>query len=282
MADGKLKIATCQFAVGASIRRNAGRIRRFMQQAKQHHADIVHFSECALSGYANVDHLSLRGFDWQTLRSETETIMLLAAKLKLWVVLGSTHPLTHPRKPHNCLYLIDSDGNLIDRYDKRFCMERDLNHYSPGDHFVFFEINGIKCSLLICYDLRFPELYRQLKKKNVQCILQSFYNARQSGPSIHNHIIRQTMQCRAATNHFWISMTNSSAYYAPYPSCFIQPDGKIADRLNFHRPGIMLNTVNTKQCFYDAPGPFRQSAMDGKLHSGRTIKDNRSIKRTVL
>ena len=36
------------------------------------------------------------------------------------------------------------------------------------------------------FDLRFPELYRELYKHKVDCILQSFYNARQKGPSVHD------------------------------------------------------------------------------------------------
>jgi len=282
MAVGKIRIAACQFAVGGSIRRNAGNVREFMRQARRGGADIVHFSECALSGYAGVDHSSLESFDWDMLRSETREIMALSARLSLWTVLGSTHFLGHPCKPHNSLYLINPQGVVVDRYDKRFCMERDLDHYAPGDHFVFFELNGVKCALLICYDLRFPELYRELKRKKVDCIIQSFYNARQEQRSIHTDIIRQTMQCRAATNYFWISMANSSAYYSAYPSCFIQPDGKIADELKFHRPGIMINTVDLKKRFYDASGPFRRSAMTGKLNSGRTINYPRSKKRTIL
>ena len=37
------------------------------------------------------------------------------------MVVGSSHPLTGRRKPHNCLYVISSRGKLVERYDKRFC-----------------------------------------------------------------------------------------------------------------------------------------------------------------
>ena len=197
MANNKIKVATCQFAVGGSIKRNSKRIQEFMRRAGKGREDIVHFPECALSGYARIDHESFEGFDWETLRSETENILALAAKLKLWVILGSAHPLTGRHKPHNCLYLIGPRGNIVDRYDKRFCLKRDLVHYSSGDHFVFFEINGVKCSLLICHDIRFPELYRELKRKKVDCVFQSYYIARETQRSVNTDIVRQSMQCRA-------------------------------------------------------------------------------------
>ena len=278
MADGILKVATCQFAVSAAIKKNAQQITSFLRQARKANADIVHFPECALSGYVSADLRNFDGFDWKLLSSETEKIMALAEQLKLWVILGSTHPLNPPNKPHNCLYLIGPDGKLVDRYDKRFCTVTDLKNYTPGDRFVNFTVNGLKCSLLLCFDLRFPELYRKLRTQNIDCIFQSFYNARQKGPSIHTHIMRQTMQTRAATNYFWISMANASGRHSPYPSCFIQPDGKIAKQLIPNRAGLMINSVDLKKSFYDPTEPFRDLAINGKLNNAAdTIKDPRSI-----
>jgi predicted amidohydrolase len=235
----------------------------------------VHFSECALSGYVGTDFPNFKGYDWDLLKEETEKIMALAAKLRLWVVLGSTHRLTEPNKPYNSLYLIGPDGKIVDRYDKRFCTPGDLRRLTPGNRFVNFTINGVKCSLLICFDLRFPELYRALYKQGVNCIFQSFYNARQKGPSVHTHIMRQTMQCRAATNNIWVSMSNSSGNYSPYPSCFIQPDGKIARQLRANRPGMMINTVDLSRKFYDPMADFRDMAISGKLNNAPKAVNNR-------
>jgi predicted amidohydrolase len=283
MGTSTLKVATCQFAVGRSVKRNSRAICELLRGAKKSKADIVHFSECALSGYVGTDFPNFEGYDWQLLREETEKIIALAAKLKVWIVLGSTHRLTEPNKPYNSLYLIGPDGGIVDRYDKRFCTPGDLRRLSPGDRFVNFKINGVKCSLLICFDLRFPELYRQLYKHKVNCVFQSFYNARQKGPSVHTHIMRQTMQCRAATNHLWVSMTNSSGYYSPYPSCFIRPDGKIVRQLRPNRPGLMVNTVDLKSKFYDPMADFRDMAISGKLNNARqAVNDPRSLNRTNL
>ena len=280
MAESVLKIAICQFAVGRDIRRNSRAICEFMRKANKSGADIVHFSECALSGYVGTDFPNFEHYDWDLLKEETEKVMALAGKLKLWVVLGSTHRLTEPNKPHNSLYLIDPEGKIRDRYDKRFCTPGDLKRLTPGDRFVNFTINGVRCSLLICFDLRFPELYRELYKQKVDCILQSFYNARQYGPSVHTHIMRQTMQCRAATNHFWVSMSNSSGSYAPYPSCFIQPDGRIVRQLRMNRPGMMVCKVDLGKKFYDPMAGFREMAISGKLNNARQAVDDSRSRRT--
>ncbi|MCD6175877.1 MAG: carbon-nitrogen hydrolase family protein [Planctomycetes bacterium] len=283
MDTGTLKVATCQFGVTADIGANAATICYQMQQTADKNASIVHFSECALSGYASVDFKTFADYNWDLLKSKTLEIIELAGQLNLWVVLGSSHRLTEPNKPHNSLYLISPEGKLVDRYDKRFGTAIDLDNYTPGDHFVHFDINGVKCSLLICFDLRFPELYRALYKDGVKCIFQSFYNARQQGPSIHSEIMRQTMQTNAANNGFRVSMSNSCGWFCPYPSCFIQPDGRIVEQLPEHNEGLMINTVDLSERFYDPSADFRDNAIAGKLtNASEQLGDQRSIHRDAL
>ena len=283
MANGKIKVATCQFSVNGRIDRNARNIIKYMYEAKELEADMIHFPETALSGYAGIDYQDFKNFDWSLLREKTHEIMQLSKELNLWTVLGSAHRLTEPNLPHNSLYLINPNGEIQGRYDKRFCTMLDLKNFTPGNHFTVFDLNGVKCALLICFDLRFPELYRELYKLDVQFVIQSFYNARQKRDSVHKHIMRQTMQCRAATNHMWASMSNSSAFYSPYPSCFIQPDGEISGQLKFNEAGIMVNEVNLNLSFYDPSKEFRALAIAGELTNGPgKINDPRSINETMI
>ena len=275
MDKGIIRVATCQFPVSEDIDANTGHIITSMKQSADDGADIVHFSECSLSGYAGVDFDSFEDYNWDLLREKTLEIIELAGQLSIWVVLGSSHRLTKPNKPHNSLYLISPEGKLVDRYDKRFATVIDLDNYTPGNRSVVFDVNGIKCSLLICFDLRFPELYRQLYKEGVKCVFQSFYNARQQGPSVHTDIMRQTMQANAANNGFWASMANSCGWFCPYPSCFIQPDGRIAASLKDHKEGIMINTVDTNEKFYDPSAPFREMVIKGKLNNAIEETDDK-------
>lgn len=271
----QLIIAACQFPVSANIDSNSIWIKQQMRQAQKQGAEVVHFPECALSGYAGVDFESFAGYDWPLLEQELKTILALADELNIWVILGSSHRLTGDHKPHNSLYLIDPAGQIADRYDKRFCTMDDLEYYSPGDHFVVFEINQIKCGLLICYDIRFPELYRAYYTYGVDLLFQSFYNARQKETSIHPKIMPVTAQARAATNHFFMSLTNSSAKHS-WPCHVITPDGLIAEKLPADEPGVLVYTIDVEKKYYDASKPFRDKAIEGILNSGETVTDPRS------
>jgi predicted amidohydrolase len=278
---GKLRIASCQFPVSSNISDNYNWIENQMIEAKLKKADIVHFPECALSGYPGSDMSSLDQFDWDELKSKTDSVMALSKKLNLWVIFGSIHPLSKFNKPHNSLYVINPCGELVDRYDKRFCTGEDLKYFTPGDHFVRFDINGIHCGLLICYDVRFPELYREYRKLNCDVIFQSFYNARQKKGSIHPVIMPVSAQAHAATNYFYMSLTNSSAPES-WPCHFITPDGLIKNKLTSNIPGILISDIDPGEVFYDASKEFRADAMKGKLNSGEIQIDSLSVNRTSI
>jgi predicted amidohydrolase len=279
--NGKLRVASCQFPVTADIKSNYHYIEAQMIEAKLRKADVVHFPECALSGYPGTDMMTLEGFNWDELHSMTDSVMGLAKKLNIWVVMGSLHKLSGRNKPHNSLYVITPEGKVLDRYDKRFCTGTDLQYCSPGDHFVTFNINGVKCGLLICYDIRFPELYREYRKLGCDLIFQSFYNARQDKGSIHPVIMHISAQAHAATNYFYMSLTNSSSPES-WPCYFITPDGLVQNNLTPNVPGILISDVDISEQYYDASREYRQDAMSGKLNSGETVKDPLSSDRSSI
>ena len=276
--SGKIRIASCQFPVSADIIENLRWIEKQLTEAKLRKVDIVHFPECALSGYPGADMETLEGFDWKLLHQATDSILTLARTFKTWIILGSIHPLSEGNKPHNCLYLINPEGEIRDRYDKRFCTSGDLEYCAPGDHFVNFEVNSVKCGLLICYDIRFPELYREYRKTETDVIFQSFYNARQGKGSIHPIIMHITAQARAATNYFYMSLTNSSAPES-WPCYFIAQACLFRNKLEKNVPGILISDIDTGEKYYDASRTYRPDAMSGKLNSGVTVSDSLSLNR---
>jgi deaminated glutathione amidase len=289
----KMKIATCQFPIGGDIARNLRSVLGQMREAHRRGAHVAHFPECALSGYAGLEYPSFRGFDWQALTDATRQVMALAGRLRLWVVLGSSHRLSGRHRPHNSLYVIDDRGRLVDRYDKMFCTGHrrasggDLDHYSPGDHFVTFKVRGIVCGLQICHDMRYQELYRECRRRGVQVMFHAYHNGHVT-PAVFRRgniwgvIVPATMQTYAANNAMWISASNTSARISYWPSFCVRPDGSLAGRLAVNRAGVLLTTVDTALKIYDASREWRDRAMNGIYHSGATVRDARSRERRRL
>lgn len=305
-----LRVATCQFPVSADIESNFGYVTRQMNQAASRGARVAHFCEGALSGYAGTDFESFQDFDWEKLAAATAEVAAQARRLGLWVVLGSAHRLTPPHRPHNCLYVINDQGQLAERYDKRFCSgdpdgtEGDLSHYSPGDHFSVWSIDGISCGALICYDYRYPELYRGYKNLGVELVFHSFHAGNISservaeigaaiGPELrqvnpaptHSYpgiTMPAAMTAAAACNHVWISCPNSSARESAWPAFFVRADGVTVGKLRRNVPGVLVSTVDTEESLYDSTRTWRRQAMSGVLHSGTLVADQRSTCRDRL
>jgi predicted amidohydrolase len=248
----------------------------------------VHFSELCLSGYAGSEFSSYKRFDWDLLREATERVLEEAKRLKVWVILGSSHRLTGRHKPHNSLYIINDQGRIIDRYDKMFCTgtrncrNGDLKHYTPGGHLPTFTIRGVRCSTQICHDFRYPELYRQIKAKGVQLVFHSYHNGHKTKSFLKRNgniwavTVPPTMQAYAASNYLWISTNNTSARESSWPSFFVRPDGVIAGRLRNNIAGVLISHIDTSTQHYDASEAWRDRAIKGVLHSGTLVNDVRS------
>ncbi len=303
-----LTVATCQFPVSADVPRNLGYLLRQMRAARDRGADAAHFCEGALSGYAGVDFQTFAGFDWPELRAATERVLRAARDLGLWVVLGSAHQLSEGRKPHNSVYLIDDRGQLVDRYDKQFCAgdpeetAGDLAHYAPGEHFAVFEIRSVRCGVLICHEYRYPELYRQYKRRGVALVFHSFHaanvgaerlalmraavGAAHHGPSRGTTLPEITMPASliaaAASSHVWISASNSSARESCWPAFFVRADGVVTGKLKRNVAGVLISEVDTEAPLYDSTIAWRGRAMDGVFHSGEVAADPRSDNRREL
>ena len=138
---------------------------------------LLHTSEASLSGYADSDFKTFANYNWDALRKETAALRALAKELKLWLVLGSAHFLDEKTKPTNCLYLIDPEGKIVDRYDKCFCTGSDQRNYSVGNRLVTRDIRGVRIGLAICYDICWPQLYIAYRELGVTVMIHSFYNA---------------------------------------------------------------------------------------------------------
>jgi predicted amidohydrolase len=304
----KIVVATSYLPVSADIRRNLAYIIKHMCEARRRGADVVHFPEACLSGYAGVDFDSYEGFDWQLLEASAEQVLEEARALGLWVVLGTTYRLSGRNKPHNSLYIINDEGKIFSRYDKMFCAgpvsesSGDLAHYRSGGFFCTFTINGVRCGALICHDCRYPELYRQYKRKGVQVLFQSFHAgnfpprtwktmAGQVGARFHRLnraktlpgiVFPATIQSMAANNHLWISCSNSSAPQSCFGAFFVRADGVVIGRLKRNNAGVLITSADTSEKVYDSTIAWRDRAIDGIYHSGRLVRDKRSDIRTQI
>ncbi|MCY7258651.1 carbon-nitrogen hydrolase family protein [Pseudomonas protegens] len=106
-----------------------------------------------------------------------------ARDLRLWIVAG-TLPLPHEDQPeakaNACSLLVDDQGQIVARYDKLHLFDvdvadnrgryRESDDYAHGDRVVVADTPVGRLGLTVCYDLRFPELYSELRAAGAELI----------------------------------------------------------------------------------------------------------------
>lgn len=151
-----------------------------MRQAKIKDAEMLFTPE--MSGYLDRDRKRASA----TIVAEADDLVLsgvreTAAALGLWVSIGSlalADPAT-PGKWRNRAFVIDDTGAIRARYDKMHLFDVDLptgeswresSSYAAGDTAVLVDTPWAPIGLSICYDLRFPDLYRTLSDAGAQIL----------------------------------------------------------------------------------------------------------------
>ena len=140
----------------------------------------------------------------------TDPFAEIARERHCWVLAGS-HAETSgdPRRPYNTAVLFDRSGALVARYRKLHLFDvavddgpsdTESERITPGDRAVVAEVDGVGLGLSICYDLRFPELYRALALAGAQVLAVPAVFTERTGRDHWEVLIR----ARAIENGAWV------------------------------------------------------------------------------
>ncbi len=258
-------IATAQNLITRSIRDNSTEIQNLLQDAHRRGADLVHFPEGALSGYAKHQLTSdWSRFPWDDHEAELAAIASSCAKLSIWAVIGGVHRPEANRRPYNSLYVINDQGDIASRYDKRFCSHTEISDwYRAGSEALMVDVKGTKIGFLLCIEIQFPELFIAYERADVDCVLLSSYS--------DNPMFTIQAQAHAACNNFWVSFsvpTNKSNQHA---SRLLGPDGSIVDVCSPGHSGLVVNTIDPHDPRWDVPcqkaRPWRRLARSRSIYN---------------
>lgn len=164
----QMRIATIQMCSGRDVDANLKRVKDLLQEAADGGAQLAALPE-------NFSFLDREGRKLEAVEDldngpAIATLREAARRLDM-IIVGGSVPLAAGDKVTNTCLVFGPDGTIKARYDKihLFDIQLDKDHdfresryIAPGSNLVTFDAYGCTMGLSICYDLRFPELYRRL------------------------------------------------------------------------------------------------------------------------
>jgi predicted amidohydrolase len=177
----------------------------------------------------------------------------LARKLGIFVHIGSLAIKLSAEKAANRSFLIDSKGDIVARYDKIHMFDVDLDNgesyresrsYRPGDIAVAVDLPWGRLGLTVCYDLRFPALYRALAEAGCSFLTIPSAFTKQTGEA-HWHVLNRA---RAIENGAFVLAaaqggTHENGRETFGHSLVVDPWGRILAEAGTE-PGVILARID--------------------------------------
>lgn len=163
-----MKIALIQMDTAwESKKANYVRAENFFRRADRESCDLIVFPEMFNTGFSmNISAIA------EDERGETSQVLSeLAKKYGLNVIAGFAAKKQGRKKLRNLAVAFDRKGSVIATYAKMhpFSFAKEDKYFSSGDTRIIFHIEEVPVSVFICYDLRFPEIFRDIAR-GVQAI----------------------------------------------------------------------------------------------------------------
>ena len=241
-----MRLSLIQITVGPQIEKNFEKVDKFINQALSFKPNLILLPEC---------FLFLSNFKKFSFSMDHEYILHyqnFAKKNEINLLLGSL-PILYKDKIYNRSILINHEGSIASYYDKIHMFDVNINNkekhkesesFKPGKKIMLTKIRNIKLGLTICYDLRFPNLFRDLSKKGAEVILMPAAFTVPTGRDHWEVLVR----ARAIENGAFVVATNMCGTHHTKRktyghSILVNPWGKVVNKA-FKKQAILNSKIN--------------------------------------
>ena len=252
MNGGTFKAAMIQMRSGLQPGANVDAAVRYIGDAKSTGAEYVLTPEMTNILAANREQLFTVAVEEEA-DASLATLREVARKLGIYVHIGSLAIRISPDRAANRSFLIDPKGDILARYDKIHMFDVDLaggesyresRNYRPGELAVLADLPWGRLGLTVCYDLRFPALYRALAEAGATMLAIPSAFTKQTGEA-HWHVL---IRSRAIENGCFVFAAAQGGRHENGRDTFghsliVDPWGRIIAE-GGTEPGVIVAEIN--------------------------------------
>ena len=253
---GVFKAAAIQMRSGESPERNAADLERLVREAAGQGATYIQTPE--MTGALIRDkEARAASFTSEDKDIVVSTSRKLASELGVFLHIGSTAILRADGKLANRALLFGPDGATLATNDKIHMFDVDLDNgeswresasYEPGTRAAVTEINGTKLGFAVCYDLRFPQLFRAEALAGAQVLSVPAAFTRQTGEA-HWHVL---LRARAIENGAYVIAAAQGGLHEDGRetyghSLIVDPWGRVIAEAAHDEPAVIVAEIDPAQ-----------------------------------
>ena len=251
---GIFKAAAIQMRSGKEPRRNAVDFEALVREAAGKGATYVQTPEMTGAIVRDKDARAL-AFKPEDQDEIVAAARRLSAELGIFLHVGSTAILRADGKLANRALLFAPDGSLAARYDKIHMFDVDLDNgeswresaaYEAGREGLVVDIGPAKLGFAICYDLRFPQLFRAEALAGAEVLTVPAAFTRQTGQA-HWHLL---LRARAIENGAFVIAAAQGGLHEDGRETFghsliVDPWGRVLAETGHDEPGVIVAEIDT-------------------------------------
>ena len=252
MNGGTFKAAMIQMRSGLQPGANVNAAVQYIGDAKSAGAEYVLTPEMTNILATNREQLFAVAVEEEA-DASLATLREVARKLGIYVHIGSLAIRISPDRAANRSFLIDPKGDILARYDKIHMFDVDLaggesyresRNYRPGELAVLADLPWGRLGLTVCYDLRFPALYRALAEAGATMLAIPSAFTKQTGEA-HWHVL---IRSRAIENGCFVFAAAQGGRHENGRDTFghsliVDPWGRIIAE-GGTEPGVIVAEIN--------------------------------------
>lgn len=240
-----LKIAAIQTRVLSDVTAHFKNVKSLVLEAASNEARLIVTQEALLSGYPPIEFDDPNSIDFNLQQDFVSELIETASEKGVYLALGLIRKEGQSLK--NSLMLI-TPKKTVSFYDKRALWGWDADNFSPGNSSDgIIVIDGIKVGFRLCFEVRFPEYFRELYVAGVDVAVVSFCDLAKEPDSERYELIKSHLRTRAVENSYTVVSVNSVTLNQTAPTCFISPEGRIRNESPLNEEAILYYDYYKKQ-----------------------------------
>lgn len=233
-----MRVGAYQFSVTGNINDNMNTIKKAISLAADKEIRLLVFPECSLTGYHPLTIQSCDNIDFIHVEQCFYELQQLSIKYNMFIIIGSV--TMYNKKYFNSAMIFSPEEHKIAPYNKRALWGYDKENFTAHNNKGIFEIDTFKIGIRICFEIRFPEYFRELYKSETDFNVVIFYDVSNNDDIERYELIKSHLKTRTVENVSTIVSVNAISPYQTAPTAVFDSSGKVIIELPRNTENLLV------------------------------------------